>query len=259
MRILCVLLLFRAFAFAAETNSPAPARIVELNVPANNAAFVEAGRAGVPGITSLKAVIALPVGFDPRKSWPVLLVTAPSGSSAVHALGWYTNVALAEGWVVVAVDGPQVYFEKDTHTFAWAMISSLLEQLRRSWPQSKRWPFACAGFSGGAKRAAMTAANMMHQSDIVIGVFMGGCNEDRATTGYEISRPGNGFFDVPMFLSNGLDDPIAGPQKGAFVKQSMEQSGFRKIRLETFKGQHQLDTNHLHTALEWFRPSKKGK
>src|SRR5436305_15232858 len=105
----------------------------------------------------------------------------------------------------------------------------------------------------------MTAANMMHQGDNVIGVFMGGCNEDRATTGFEISRPGNAVFDVPMFLSNGSDDPIAGPQKGAVVKQSMEQTGFRKVRLETFKGSHQLDTNHLHAALEWFHPSKKTK
>jgi predicted esterase len=60
-----------------------------------------------------------------------------------------------------------------------------------------------------------------------------------------------------MFLSNGLNDPIAGPQQGAKVKQLMEQTGFRKIRLETFNGRHQLDTNHVHAALEWFRPPNK--
>lgn len=260
MRKLCVFLLFPTLAFAATTNPPAPPKIVTLAVPANNAAFFEAAHAGINGLTSLKAIVALPEGFDPRKSWPVLLITAPSGSSAVQSLRGYTNVALAQGWVVVAVDGPKVSVEKDNSSFAWAMISALLEQLRRSWPESKRWPFACAGFSGGAKRAAMTGANMMHQGDNLIGVFMGGCNEDRATTGYNISRPGAAYLDVPMFLSNGSSDPIAGPQHGATVKQSMEQTGFRKIRFETFKGQHQLDTNHVRMALEWFRPpAVKGK
>jgi hypothetical protein len=38
----------------------------------------------------------------------------------------------------------------------------------------------------------------------------------------------------------------------------MEQTGFRKVRLEIYAGQHQLDTNHLRLALQWFRaPEKK--
>ena len=176
----------------------------------------------------------------------------------MQALSGYTNVALSLGWVAVAVDGPKVVYTKDHSTFAWAMISSLLDQLRLSWPQSRQWPFACAGFSGGAKRAAMTAANMMRQRDNVIGVFIGGDNEDRATTGLQISGPGEKFLDVPMFLSAGTRDSIAGPAFADRVKQSMQQSGFRKIRLETYDGEHRLNTNHVRMALEWFRPSPPG-
>ena len=230
---------------------------MEIKVPANIAANAEASRAGIPGVMTLKGVVALPQGFDPRLTWPVLLITAPSGASAVQSLGAYTNTALALGWVVTAVDGPRVKTEQDNSTFAWAMISSLLDQLHASWPQSKYWPFACAGFSGGAKRAAMTAANMMRQQDAVIGVFMGGCNEDRATTGLEISRPGSKFLDVPMFLSNGRRDSIAGPEQGQKVRLSMEQTGFRKIRLETYDEGHRLDTNQVKAALEWFRPTPR--
>jgi predicted esterase len=256
---LWMLLLVPALSWAqsAATNAPAPARIVEIKVPVNNAAAIESEKIGLGGVTTLRAVLALPAGFDARRSWPVLLVTASSGSSAVQMLGAYTNTALAAGWVVAAVDGPRVQVEQDNNVFAAAMISSLLEFLRRSWPDSQRWPFACAGFSGGAKRAAMTAAHMMHQRDVVIGVFMGGCNEDRATAGYNVSRPGNAFLDLPMFLSNGTRDPIAGVDKGAVVKQAMEQSGFRKIRLESYDGGHRLDTNQLRQALEWFRPTPK--
>jgi predicted esterase len=243
-----------ACAQTATTNASAPARIVQIQVPVNNAAAIESQKIGLGGVTTLRAVVALPAGFDPRKSWPVLLVTAPSGGSAVQSLGAYTNTALAAGWVVTAIDGPRVKVEQDNNVFAGAMISALLEQLRRSWPGSQRWPFACAGFSGGAKRAAMTAAQMMHQRDVVIGVFMGGCNEDRATAGYNVSRAGNAFLDLPMFLSNGRSDPIAGTDKGTVVKQVMEQNGFRNVRLESYDGGHRLDTNHLRQALEWFRP-----
>lgn len=218
---------------------------------------MEAAHSGVTGLAKLKAVVALPEGFDPRRAWPVLLITAPSGASAVSSLRSYTNVALAQGWVVAAVDGPKVPVESDNNLFAWGMISSLLDQLRRSWPESKFWPFACAGFSGGGKRAAMTAAQMVRQGDVVIGVFMGGCNDDRATDGYQVSRPGQAFLNVPFFLSNGTRDPIAGPAHAAEIKQSMERTGFRKIRLETYDDQHRLDTNQLKMALNWFRPVPK--
>ena len=250
-----ILLLVPALACAqSPTNSPAPARVIEIKVPVNVLAMNEMARAAVPGVSTLKGVVVLPAGFDPRKPWPVLLVTAPAGASAVQSLSSYTNAALSQGWVVAAVDGPKVHFEKDNNVFAWGMNSSLLDQLRASWPQSKYWPFACAGFSGGAKRAAMTAAEMMRQRDTVVGVFMGGCNEDRATLGYQISQPGQAFLNVPMFLSNGTGDPIAGPAAGARVKLAMEQTGFTKIRLETYDDQHRLNTNHVRVALEWFRP-----
>ena len=257
VRSFWVLFLCPALSFAAVTNSLAPARAVRLTVPANNGAFFEAQRIGVANLAALKAVIAFPEGFDPKKPWPILLVTAPAGASAVQAWPAYTNVALREGWIVTAVDGPKATAKQDTYLFSRAMISALMEYLRRSWPQSKGWPIACGGFSGGAKRAVMTSADLVAARDNVIGVFMGGCNEDRATVGYQISKPGPAFLEMPMFLSNGLNDPIANPQHGATVKQSMEQNGFRKIRLEAHPGQHQLDTNHLRLALQWFRPAEK--
>jgi predicted esterase len=257
MHKLCVWLFLPSLACAAVTNSLAPARVFRLTVPANNAAFFEAQRAGVPNLTLLQAVVALPEGFDPQKPSPLLLITASSGASAIQAWRAYTNVALAEGWIVAAVDGPKVVEARDTHTFSRAMISALFEQLRRSWPQSKQWPVACAGFSGGGKRAAMTAADLVQRGDKVIGVFIGGSNRDRSTDGYHVSRPGPAFLELPFFLSNGLNDPIAGPQPATEAKQSMEQNGFRKVRLEFHAGQHNLDSNHLRTALRWFRPAEK--
>jgi predicted esterase len=258
MRLILFSLLLAALSSrAAQTNAVAPPPMhVNLPVPLTGNAAFQAGSAGQRA-TPLKGSVDIPAGFDARRAWPVLLVCAPSGSSAVGAARWYTNVALAQGWIVVAVDGPKVAVQQDNNVFAWAMISSLLGEIRRNWPQSKQWPFATAGFSGGSKRAAMVAAEMMQHGDRVIGVFMGGCNEDRATLGYQISHPGAAFLDVPMFLSNGTRDPIASPAHAAPVKASMEQTGFRKIRAETYNEGHKLDTNTLAMALEWFRPTPK--
>lgn len=251
------LLLIALSSRAAQTNAiVAPSMHVNLPVPLTGNAAIEAARAGQTA-GPLRGSVDMPAGFDARRSWPVLLVCAPSGSSAVSAARWYTNVALAQGWVVIAVDGPRVALEQDNNVFAWAMISALLNEVRRNWPQSKQWPFATAGFSGGAKRAPMVAAEMMRHGDSLIGVFMGGCNEDRATLGYRISSPGAGFLNLPMFLSNGTRDPIASPTHVAPVKESMARTGFRNIRAETYNEGHKLDTNTLAMALEWFRPLPK--
>jgi predicted esterase len=254
LALICAALALFRVAAMAQTNAPIPPKHVDLAVPLTAAASREAANAG-NRVASLKAVVNMPANFDPRRPWPVLLVCAPSGSSAVGAARWYTNTACAAGWVVIAVDGPKVAMEQDNNVFAWAMIQSLLTELRRNWPQSKQWPFAVGGFSGGAKRSAMVAAEMARQGDYVIGVFMGGCNEDRASVGVQVARPPQTFFNVPMFLSNGSADPIAGPAEGKKVKDSMEATGFRSVRLETFDGGHKLDTNHLAIALEWFRPT----
>src|SRR5262249_46845315 len=140
-----------------------------------------------------------------------------------------------------------------TVQWGWGMLSSVLDYLALSWPQTKSWPVACAGFSGGAKRSGTVAAAMMKEGYNITGLFMGGCNEDRATLGLQLYQPGERFKQVPIFLSNGSTDPIAGPQQAALVAESMRRSGFRQVRLESYPGGHQQDDEQLALALEWFR------
>ena len=118
---------------------------------------------------------------------------------------------------------------------------------------------ACAGFSGGAKRSGMAAAALTRENYHVIGIFMAGCNEDRATAGFNAYHPGPRFKKVPIFLSNGTGDPIAGPQQQAGVRQSLEQEGFRQVRTSTFDGSHRLDPEQLRSALRWFRLARLEK
>lgn len=238
------------------TNEVLPGRPTHFFTPPNAKARWEAARSQLK-VDWVAGAFVVPNGFDLAKAWPLLIVSVPSGSSSIASLKQYTNVALTEGWVALAIDGPRLKPEQDTIEWGWAMLASGLEHLSRTWPQTKQWPVACAGFSGGAKRSAAVAAAMTKDNFRVIGVFMGGCNEDRVTLGQQLFQPGPQFKNVPLFLSNGTADPIANPKHGAAVKASMERSGFNRIRLEAYNSGHRLDQEHLRAALIWFRELTK--
>jgi len=194
-----------------------------------------------PGLTNL------------LKPCPLLVVSVPSGGSAIGWMRTVTNTALEEGWAVLAADGPKVDVNDDTIQLGWGILSSALDQFVRTWPPAKQWPVACAGFSGGAKRSAAVGAAMTADGWRVVGVFMGGCNEDRATLGLQLFTPGDRFKRTPFFLSNGTSDPIANPQQAAAVAESMRRNGFQTIRLESYEGEHRQSNEHLAQALRWFR------
>jgi hypothetical protein len=203
----------------------------------------------------VRGAVAVPDGFNLIKPRPILIVSVPSGGSSISAVPRYTNAALSAGWIVLAADGPHVAVEEDTVQWGWGVLSSALDFVWRSWPQTKAWPVATAGFSGGAKRSATVAAALMKEGRAVVGIFMGGCNEDRVTLGLQLYRPGDGFKQVPIFLSNGNSDTIAGPSQIAPVIESMRRSGFGNIRNESYDGGHQLNNEQLVSALRWFKQS----
>ena len=258
MKSLLVLLLGLSCAVPAQTlhfgtNVVVPGKILEFTVPLNARAKWEASRIGQPASIA-KGALVLPAGVTNLiKPCPLLIVSVPSGGSAIRWLPAVTNIAWAEGWAVLAADGPKVDANDDTIQFGWAVLSSVLEQFTRLWPAAKQWPAACGGFSGGAKRSAAVGAAMTHDGWHVIGVFMGGCNEDRATLGLKLFASGPAYKRVPMFLSNGDQDPIANPEQGAAVRDAMLGSGFTTIRMETYAGGHRFEGEHLRVALRWFR------
>ncbi|MBW8885004.1 MAG: hypothetical protein JF612_09575 [Planctomycetia bacterium] len=238
MRIGLILFLFPLTALAQlrfGTNVASPSEIIHF--PARQA----------------KGALVLPEGYtNLLKPGKLLVLSVPSGGSAISALPGMTNVALAQGWAVLAADGPKVAVEDDTIQRGWTMLSTVLQEVARTWPQTKRWKVACVGFSGGAKRSAAVAAAMMKDGWRVAGVFMGGCNEDRATLGMSLFQPGPAFKKVPMFLSNGDSDPIAGIEAGTRVRDSMTRSGFQNVRLQSYPGEHRLNKEHVREALVWF-------
>src|SRR2546425_7173174 len=93
-----------------------PGSTVRANVPLNAQEKSYAGQGGNLIPQSAVAVLATPGNFDPRKSWPVLISCSTSDFKRQNRddlVQFYQRVGLAEGWVLLAGDGPQ-HARKDT-------------------------------------------------------------------------------------------------------------------------------------------------
>jgi hypothetical protein len=214
-----------------------------------------ASQGGNPRPEMGRAVLTFPAGFDPSRTWPILIVTSTSDFNRTSAMDvdWYRSPATAEGWVVLGPDAttrPRI----DSTQWRLGLLAAALEAIRKEWPQSSRWPVAFAGFSGGSKRSGILGPMLAKTGSVrVCGFFLSGINEDRLSEGYKTYQPGRGFLEVPVWLSSGANDTVATPQAHNLVKASLERTGFKRVRLEQFGGGHQLKMSDVRRALQWFR------
>ena len=216
--------------------------------------YVTEGGNAVPSHTV--AVLAVPRGFDPKKTWPVLVVFSSSDHQHQNRddlMSIYRPRALPAGWVLIAGDGPQPAPRLDSSGWRAGHTLAALDALHRSFPGSQTWPIACVGQSGGAKRASYLAPLLAARGYRLAGIFLTGMNQERITEGYQRFRPGHGFLRTPIFLSSGLRDVIATIEQHNTVEKSMRRAGFENIRHKSFPGGHQIREAHLHEALRWFR------
>ena len=209
------------------------------------------------GNKAVEAVVGLwlPPDFDPKKQWNVLLVSATANSSSINSLFMYTGSAQESGgWIVLAADGPSVPPKGDTTQWRWAMARAGLLALEAAWPAARQWPIAAGGFSGGAKRSGLLGALLCADDRPLIGMYMGGCNEDMATAGLKEYRPDRSTFrKVPVYVSAGKKDTTATVMSANQVRLSLEATGFRDVRLETYDGAHAPDAPQITEALNWFK------
>ncbi|MGN6384662.1 MAG: hypothetical protein ACTHMT_00340 [Verrucomicrobiota bacterium] len=240
-----------------ETNVPykiPPNRILEFGVPLTSAAKLAIASSKNPTVDFARAAIAVPSGFDPEIPTPILLVSASSDgeASSIRVMPAFTNVALRLGWIVMAVDGPYGKPPNDNPPWRWGLISSLLDHVNKTWPGSKKWPIVAAGVSGGAKWSGVIGAILAQKGYNLVGVFMGGVNQDMASKAAQLYDPAVRFKRTPIYLSSGTKDKIATPAHHEEVKESLISNGFAKVRLESFEGGHALSDEELRKALGWF-------
>ena len=165
----------------------------------------------------------------------------------------YRETALAEDWVILAGDGPEPAPRIDSSGWRAGHTLAALDALHRSFPGSEKWPIACAGQSGGAKRATYLAPLLAAGGYPIAGIFLEGMNEERIVEAYRRFKPGSNFLRTPIFFSSGLSDRIAKIEEQTAVKNSMQHAGFENIRHETFPGGHFVVKAHFQKALRWFR------
>ncbi|MDY0146289.1 MAG: hypothetical protein RBS84_09935 [Kiritimatiellia bacterium] len=261
------------FAFPASTPPPAPdtasapaqdpIRIAGTEIPLGEKTTFRVPLSTVAATTLRKDKNAateamgglwLPPDFDPHKQWNILLVSATANASSIDHMFFYLDAAReAGGWIVVAADGPHAPPSGDTTTWRWEMAQAALLALEKAWPGARQWPIATGGFSGGAKRSGLLGAILCKEDWPLIGMYMGGCNQDMATSGQEEYRPSRAEFrKVPIYLSAGKQDDVASVQKANEVRLSMKSTGFREVRLETYDGAHDPFIPHITEALKWF-------
>jgi len=189
--------------------------------------------------------VLLPEGFDPGRDWPVLVVNAPSKFMNVDHLECCFMAAAAAGYIAVAGDGPGN---------RWVKMGTALAFLHEHWPQSRSWKLAFGGFSGGAKASGLAGAMASKAGYSVIGMWMGGCNQDFATVGFTQYKPRkSAFMNVPVYLASGTVDDIATPRHHEAVVRSLRHSGFSCVRLVFYEGgHHPVPQDKVKEGLEWF-------
>jgi hypothetical protein len=232
-----------------------PGGKIEIRFPVSKYFQDIASQAGNPRPDTGRAVLAFPAGFNPSRTWPILIVTSTSDFNRTSAMDadWYRKPATAEGWIVLGSDAtisPRI----DSTQWRLGLLGAALEAIRKDWPQSAKWPVAFAGFSGGSKRSGVLGTMLAKAGSVrVCGFFLSGINEDRLGEAYKTYQPGGGLLEVPVWLSSGSTDPVATPQAHNLVKASLERTGFKRVRLEQFDGGHQLKLSEVRRALQWFR------
>src|SRR5437667_2842636 len=242
-----------SFKFAGVPFSPGST--VRANVPLSAEEKSYAGQGGNLIPQSAVAVLATPGNFDPRKSWPVLISCSTSDFKRQNRddlVDFYRRVGLAEGWVLLAGDGPQ-HARNDTAAWRGAMTLAAIHALHRSFPGSEKWPIACAGFSGGGKGVGYVAPLLARNGCRISGIYLTGANEDHLSDGYARIQPGPSFLNTAIYISAGRDDRIATVEPQYAVAGLIKRTGFQRMRIGTFHGGHEVNVAQTSIALRWFR------
>ena len=207
------------------------------------------------GTERIELAVVFPPGLDPARPHPILItqVTADARSN-VAALNAYVPAALEHGYVALTAQAtPWPDAGHDTILHRYASIRAALRWLASEIPGSERWPIVLAGFSGGAKISQALAFSLMLEQRRVVGVFLGGCNEDhsRVLLG-EFPSVEEPFSAIAYYLSVGRDDRIAPPASVRAVAASLRAAGAGAVELSVYAGEHRLDARDLSRALRWF-------
>lgn len=217
--------------------------------------------------SKLKLAVALPAGFDPDKPQRVMWTSAPINSDGertsgnVGGIGGWVKPATQSGWVVVAADtdlgNPRLEDNQNATGGDLEVHKQAVAVLSAAWPKFKTWQFACCGFSGGAKATFYRAGDLAVCNLNVIGMFLGGCNQDMTGAAIQETRCSKSDLKkIKVFISNGRNDNVSTVAHAEAVAKSTD-AFFRKVRLEIYEGGHGMNAGEFQKAMAWFVEDQK--
>lgn len=212
-------------------------------------------RDGAFGNTSLGRTvdisIAVPENFDPGKPHNILIISAPGNGRSAESMNSFWKTGIARNWVVIGCSNSG---GNDGDALSrMATILSGLDVLHQAWTESRRWPVAAGGNSGGAKMSGDIAVLLAKHGYDLIGIFKGGCNQQFIGTAITDYKPDKSrLLKTPVYLSSGLSDTVATPRMFATVERQLKELGFKHVRLENYDGAHSVNQEQIATALDWF-------
>lgn len=234
-----------AFLIGETQLEPGQTATVEFPLPEGVSQLMDGRKMG-------QAALILPKNFNPfEETYDVCLVHLADGGNAgsPSAVGYYGALKKDPRVLLIGVDiGPQRELLAER---------AFLELLDSKWPGFAKWPMSVWGFSGGAKRSCYAAAMLAKHEYHLIGMYLGGCNEDRLDEGEKWgkvrAKQRRALRQVPIFLSSGTEDKVATLEQVEGVQKSMEKGGCKIVKLAPYEGSHALNSADQLEALRWFR------
>ncbi len=217
-----------------------------------------------PQPARLKLGIALPADFDPEKPqrvmWASSAINEPKAEQIKNgnfgSLKRYAESAVPAGWVVITADSdlgnPRLEDNLPGDERDLCVHRDAVDLLVKAWPGVKEWPHFCCGFSGGSKASYYRAGQLLESKLRVVGIYLGGTNEDD-TDGVlkEVRGVKGSLRRVNIWLSVGKADNLCKPENTEKIFQSLK-ANYAKVRYEPYEGGHNFAPEEFKKALGWF-------
>ena len=119
---------------AVLPSAPPPSRAIDVAFPLPQFNREYAAQGGNPQPSAGRLVLYLPERFDPRGTWPLLIVnsTNDGGRTSIMDAPAYRG-ATNTGWVVLATDA-NIRPRSDSVSWRAGVLSAGLDLLHREWP-----------------------------------------------------------------------------------------------------------------------------
>jgi phospholipase/carboxylesterase len=217
----------------------------------------------------MKCLVHLPEGYDPAKTYPLLIALHGRGGSAQDFDRLWERQAKAQ-CLFVTPEGPYVLpFDqrRDIPGYSWYLlmndrniwamadplvVQAMIATVAEIKANYKVGPVYILGFSQGASLAYQVA---LRHPDVFSGVLaVAGLFPAEFLTQADLNRAAP---SLRVFIAHGTRDAVVKPAVSEKARAFLEKAGFR-VTYQTFKGAHTVSADLFRDILAWIGASVDG-